>query len=70
PHVRSSINHSERRALSWLKTKPRCTKEVVIKNTDKNSGCAVIGKEWYMNECYRQLNDLSTYRPISAVYNI
>ena len=55
---KSPVTGAEKKALAWLKQKTLETREIVVKNTDKNLGCAVISKDWYLTECYRQLLSL------------
>ena len=38
--------------------------------SDKNLGITIVDKSWYLNECYRHLNDLKTYTPLSIDPNI
>jgi len=38
---------------------------IVIKPADKNLGLTILDREWYNNECARQLNDSATYRSIT-----
>lgn len=36
---------------------------LLVKNADKNAGICIISKDLYNDEVYRQLSDLTTYRP-------
>ena len=38
-------------------TKFRKRSDIVIKPAEKGSGTAIMDYSWYINECYRQLND-------------
>ena len=38
--------------------------------SDKNLGITIVDKSWYLNECYRHLNDLKTYTSLSIDPNI
>ena len=35
---------------------------IVIKSADKGSGTVVMDRDWYINECLRQLNDTKFYK--------
>ena len=50
----------ERHALKSLKKR----NDIVIKSADKGSAAVVIDRDWYINECLRQLNDTKFYRPL------
>lgn len=60
---RSNTPLSEVRALLDLKDR----KDIIVKPADKNLGLTLIGREWYMEECYRQLGDTSTYKCYDAL---
>ena len=53
-----------------MKQKTRDTREIIVKTTDKNLGRAITSKDWYVNECYRQLNDPTTYRAILSTEEV
>ena len=36
--------------------------DIVIKSADKGSGTVVMDRDWYINECLRQLNDTKFYK--------
>jgi len=50
--VRDNLTSRERHALKSLKKR----NDVVIKSTDKGSATVVMDRDWYINECLRQLN--------------
>lgn len=68
--IHSPISHQEKQALQWLKNQALVEKNIIIKSTDKNLGCAIMGREWYISECLRQLLDPTTYTAISTSNNI
>ena len=50
----------ERHALKSLNKR----NDIVIKCVDKGSATVVMDRDWYINECLRQLNDTKFYRPL------
>lgn len=58
----SNVPLSERHALRDLK---RCD-DIIVKPADKNLGMTLMGREWYMQECYRQLGDTATYKEMET----
>ena len=58
--VRDNLTSRERHALKSLKKR----NDIVIKSADKGSAAVVIDRDWYINECLRQLNDTKFYRPL------
>lgn len=54
---RSNTPWSEVRALRDLMARH----DIIVKPADKNLGLTLIGRDWYMGECYRQLSDETTY---------
>ena len=36
--------------------------DIVIKSADKGSGTVVMDRDWYINECLRQLKDTKFYK--------
>lgn len=62
-HEGFNCTREEREALTSL-----ChNADVIVKPADKNLGLTLISKEWYIAECERQLNDMSTY---GRVHNV
>lgn len=59
---RSNTPTSEVRALRDLMTR----NDIIVKPADKNLGLTLIGREWYMGECLRQLSDGSTYHLVDS----
>ena len=47
----------ERRAIEQLQKRV----DIVIKPADKGSGTVIMDRDWYINECLRQLNDNKYY---------
>ena len=41
--------------------------DIVIKPADKGSGTVVMNRQNYLDECYRQLNDLSFYKRVNSL---
>jgi hypothetical protein len=60
---RSNTPVSELRALQELKAR----NDIIVKPADKNLGLTLIGRDWYMRECFRQLSDEATYEEILGV---
>jgi hypothetical protein len=60
---RSNTPSSELRALRDLKSR----NDIIVKPADKNLGLTLVGREWYMGECYRQLSDATTYQPVNLM---
>ena len=57
---KDNLNPAERRALSQLRSRT----DIVIKPADKGSATVVIGRETYLTEANRQLNDQRFYRKL------
>lgn len=38
--------------------------DIIVKPADKNLGLTLMGRDWYMQECYRQLSDTDVYQEI------
>ena len=55
-------NKEERTALTNLRKRS----DIVIKPADRGSGTVIMDYSWYINECYRQLNDLNYYQKQST----
>ena len=60
---RPNLSPPEREALRTLRTE----QAVFVKPADKNLGLTLVGREWYMQECHRQLADASTYQSVAAL---
>ena len=58
--VRDSLTSRERHALKSLNKR----NDIVIKSADKGSATVFMDRDWYINECLRQLNDTKFYRPL------
>lgn len=58
----SNVPLLERQALRDLQ---RCD-DIIVKPADKNLGLTLMGRDWYMQECYRQLGDTATYKEMPA----
>ena len=56
--VRDNLTARERNACKLLSRRS----DIVIKSADKDSGTVVMGREWYIKECLRQLNDAKFYK--------
>ena len=40
--------------------------DIIIKAADKGSGKVIMDRDWYINECLRQLNDIKFYRLLNT----
>ncbi|XP_078370299.1 uncharacterized protein LOC144654063, partial [Oculina patagonica] len=58
--VRDNLTARERHACKSLGRRS----DIVIKSADKGSGTVVMDRDWYINECLRQLNDTKFYKPL------
>ncbi|CAL8470487.1 g10031 [Coccomyxa elongata] len=58
----SNVPHAERLALYDLRRRP----DIIVKPADKNLGLTLMGRDWYMQECYRQLSDEEVYQEIAV----
>lgn len=58
--VRDNLTTNERHALKQLSRRT----DIVIKAADKGSGTVIMDRDWYINECLRQLNDTKFYRQL------
>ena len=56
--VRDNLTTRERDALKQLRRRT----DIIIKSTDRGSGTVIMDRDWYINECKRQLNDIKFYR--------
>lgn len=57
----SNVPHAERLALYDLRRRP----DIIVKPADKNLGLTLMGRDWYMRECYRQLGDTEVYQEVA-----
>ena len=60
--VRDNLTTRERHALKQLHRRT----DIIIKAADKGSGTVVMDRDWYINECLRQLNDTKFYRRLDT----
>ncbi len=60
--VSDNLTKNERDALSRLAKRS----DIVIKPADKGSGTVIMDKQFYTNECYRQLNDTTFYEKLDV----
>ena len=60
--IQNNLSKEERTALTNLRKRS----DVVIKPADKGSGTVIMDYSWYINECYRQLNDPIYYQKQST----
>ena len=58
--VRDNLTKRERDALKRLRRRT----DIVIKSVDKGSGLVVMDRNWYIDECSRQLNDSKFYKTL------
>ena len=58
--VRDNLTTRERHALKRLSRR----NDIVIKSADKGSGTVVMDRNWYIDECLRQLNDSKFYKTL------
>ena len=58
--VRDNLTSRERHALKSLKKR----NDIVIQSADKGPATVLMDRDWYINECLRQLNDTKFYRPL------
>ena len=58
--VRDNLTTRERDALK----RHRRRTDIVIKSADKGSGVVVMDRNWYIDECSRQLNDPKFYKTL------
>ena len=58
--VRDNLTTRERDALKRLRRRT----DIVIKSADKGSGVVVMDRNWYIDECSRQLNDSKFYKTL------
>jgi len=56
-YIRDNLTKAQRRALHNLKRRH----DIVIKSADKGSATVIIDRTWYLDECYRQLNNPTFY---------
>ena len=55
--IRDNLPKAQRRALRLLKQRH----DIVIKSADKGSATVIMDRKWYLEECYRQLNNPTFY---------
>ena len=60
--IQNNLSKEERTALTNLRERS----DIVIKPADKGSGTVIMDYSWYINECYRQLNDPNYYQKQST----
>ena len=60
--VRDNLTTRERHALKQLRHRT----DIIIKAADKGSGTVIMDRNWYINECLRQLNDTKFYRRLET----
>ena len=60
--VHDNLTPRERNALNELNRRT----DIVIKRADKGSGTVVLRRDWYINECLRQLSDTKFYRQLNT----
>ena len=60
--VRDNLTTRERHALKQLSQRT----DIIIKAADKGSGTVIMDRDWYINECLRQLNDTKFYRLLNT----
>ena len=58
--IRNNLTELERQAIATLKRRD----DIIVKSADKRSATVIMDKNWYINECLRQLNDTALYRPL------
>ena len=56
--VSDNLTSRERHALKSLDKR----NDIVIKSADKGTATEVMDRDWYINDCLRQLNDTKYYR--------
>lgn len=59
--VVSNVPRSERVALYDIRRRH----DIIVKPADKNLGLTLMGRAWYMQECYRQLSDTDVYQEMA-----
>ena len=60
--IRGNLTTPERDALKQLRRRT----DIIIKAADKGSGTVIMDRDWYINECLRQLNDTKFYRRLDT----
>ena len=55
--MRDNLSKAQHRALRQLKQRH----DIVIRSADKGSATVIIDRKWYLDECYRQLNNPTFY---------
>ena len=55
--IRDNLPKDQRRALRLLKQRH----DIVIKSANKGSATVIMDRKWYLDECYRQLNNPTFY---------
>jgi hypothetical protein len=61
PYMKKNLNKSQYNKLNKIIQ----NKNIIIKPADKNLGITILSKNDYVQECYRQLHDIKTYRKVS-----
>ncbi|XP_029475943.1 corrinoid adenosyltransferase isoform X2 [Rhinatrema bivittatum] len=61
PYVHFNLSQSESKALKTLSQ----DSSIVIKPADEGGGIVLMNSEDYDSECWRQLNDIQFYRPLT-----
>ena len=56
--VRDNLTTRERQACKMLSRR----NDIIIKSADKDSGTVVMDRDWYINDCLRQLNNTKFYK--------
>lgn len=62
----SKIKNNFSKEECTSRTKFRKRSDIVIKPEYKGSGTVIMDYSWYINECYRQLNDTNYYQKQST----
>lgn len=60
PYHENNLSHSECKAIKDIRNNP----DIIIKPADKGSATVIMNKSDYINEGYRQLNDVRYYKQI------
>ena len=62
-HFISNLTDGEKAELKELKN----NKDIVIKLSDKNLGLTIMDLQWYLYECFRELQDEKVYQEFSEL---
>jgi len=60
--IRDNLTTREKDALK----QPRQRTDIIIKAADKGAGTVIMDRDWYINECLRQLNDTKFCRRLDT----